>query len=271
MRRDVPRGTSSSARSTVAQDRGPGERRPRQERRPRARPLPPDESSSEKAAWAWCTWGSTPRLSARSPSRCCIPQFATQKEVVSRFFTEAQVVNEIEHENIINITDFVELDDGHTVFLVMELLKGHDLGDDIKQKGPIDPLRLIFIAQQVCQRAARGARGRHHSPRPEAGQHLPHRAFSGYSDFVKLLDFGIAKLTGGGGHQQDQDRHGARHALLHVAGAVRRHRDRSSQRYLFAGRHHVRVPHRARALQGGDLREDSPQAPHRDPRAPHTR
>jgi tRNA A-37 threonylcarbamoyl transferase component Bud32 len=124
-------------------------------------------------------------------------QYAVQKDVVSRFFGEAQIVNQIRHENIIDITDFVELDD-KTVFFVMELLQGRDLGAEIKRSGALDPVRVIKIAIQVTNalQAVHEQNVIHRDLKPD-NIFLVERG--GRPDFVKLLDFGIAKLGAGAG------------------------------------------------------------------------
>ena len=53
--------------------------------------------------------------------------------------------------------------------------------------------RALHIGDADLPRAAGGARGRHHPPRPQARERLPPRRATGSRDFVKVLDFGIAK------------------------------------------------------------------------------
>ena len=53
--------------------------------------------------------------------------YASRRDAVSRFFQEARTVNRVRHRNIVDVTDFVELDDG-TTYIVMELLTGTSLG-----------------------------------------------------------------------------------------------------------------------------------------------
>ena len=67
------------------------------------------------------------------------------------------------------------------------------------------------------------------------------------SDTVKVTDFGIARITDS---SQDQDRHGAGHAVLHVAGAARRQEDRRQARPVLARRDAVPDALRAAAVRG---------------------
>ncbi len=113
-------------------------------------------------------------------------------EAVQRFFAEARAVNRINHENIIEVSDFIENPHGHC-FYVMELLKGVDLRTLQQREGALPLQRAVAIAIQVC----RGLGAAHH-----AG--IVHRDLKpdniflvereGRKDFVKLLDFGVAKL-----------------------------------------------------------------------------
>jgi serine/threonine protein kinase len=53
--------------------------------------------------------------------------YAKRRDAVSRFFQEARTVNRVRHRNIVDVTDFIELEDG-TTFIIMELLRGKSLG-----------------------------------------------------------------------------------------------------------------------------------------------
>ncbi len=116
---------------------------------------------------------------------------ALDEDAVSRFFTEARAVNQIRHPNIVAVTDFGTSDG--TPYLVMELLDGETLGQRLDRARFLDPCTSIHIARQVA--SALGAaheRGMVHRDVKPAniflGQHPD------YPDFVKVLDFGIAKL-----------------------------------------------------------------------------
>ena len=123
------------------------------------------------------------------------PEYVVRRDAVRRFFQEAKAVNKIGHENIVDITDLVELKSGHT-FIIMELLEGEDLSDIQKSMDRPMPLhRAMQIAVQVCDalEAAHRTGVVHRDLKPD-------NIFivnSGTKrDFVKLLDFGVAKLLG---------------------------------------------------------------------------
>jgi len=108
-----------------------------------------------------------------------------------RFIREARAVNRINHDNIVEITDFGETDDG-LVYLVMEYVPGENLLDALAD-APFAPGRALHIVEQIG-----GALGRahqmgvvHRDLKPENVLLVPTRDTD---DEVKILDFGIAKI-----------------------------------------------------------------------------
>jgi eukaryotic-like serine/threonine-protein kinase len=124
-------------------------------------------------------------------------EFARKQDLVNRFMQEAKAASKIRHEHVIDISDFGTTPDG-IVFFAMELLKGHDLHEDIvtarKEGGVISWERAKKIFLQVCGAlsAAHKLGIVHRDLKPENVYLVE---FLGDRDFVKLLDFGIAKLT----------------------------------------------------------------------------
>jgi serine/threonine protein kinase len=130
------------------------------------------------------------------------PQFSDNKKAVTRFFREARAVNEIQHENIIEITDFIEDDRGDNYY-IMELLDGQDLRKLIIKEGPLSVPRSLSIAIQVANAlAAVHQAGIVHRDLKSENIFLVKRGEN--PDFVKLLDFGVAKLIR---HADDEDIH----------------------------------------------------------------
>ncbi len=110
---------------------------------------------------------------------------------VRRFFHEAQVVNQIRHPNIVEITDFVEADG--TFYYVMELLAGESLGSYLGRER-VAPLPLaLHIVTQVCDAlaAVHAANVIHRDLKPENVFLVPDEKDG---PRVKLLDFGLVKL-----------------------------------------------------------------------------
>lgn len=113
---------------------------------------------------------------------------------VQRFIQEAKSASKINHSNIVDITDFGVLADGHAYF-VMEFLQGQTLSQAI-QEGPLDSARVCAIGAQV----ARGLYAAHikgivHRDLKPENIFLLER--EGQRDFVKIVDFGIAKVGSG--------------------------------------------------------------------------
>ncbi len=108
-----------------------------------------------------------------------------------RFVREARAVNRINHANIVEITDFGETDDG-LVYLVMEYVPGEPLLKAMAD-GPMDVERAFHIAKQVASALCRAHEMGvvHRDLKPENILLVPQRD---NPDFVKVLDFGIAKI-----------------------------------------------------------------------------
>lgn len=119
-------------------------------------------------------------------------EYSGNIEAVQRFFAEARAVNTINHENIIEVSDFIENPSGPS-FYVMELLKGVDLRTLQQREGMLPLVRALNIGIQVCRGlgAAHDAGIVHRDLKPD-NIFLVER--EGRKDFVKLLDFGVAKL-----------------------------------------------------------------------------
>ena len=121
------------------------------------------------------------------------PDIASDPEVVSRFFTEARAVNDIRHPNIVEVTDFGQFGALHCI--VMEFLEGETLAARQTRVRTFDEGTVVRIMKQ-CTSALGAAHEQglvHRDIKPE---NIFLRAHPDYPDFVKLLDFGIAKLLG---------------------------------------------------------------------------
>ncbi len=124
---------------------------------------------------------------------------AARPDIVDRFFREARVVNDIDHQNIVEVTDFVEAPG--VAYLVMELLDGVSLRELLKAKGRKYPpiARLLGLLIQVCDALdAAHAKGVVHRDLKPDNVFVVKRDGD---DFVKVLDFGIAKLRDSGDDQ----------------------------------------------------------------------
>ncbi len=126
-------------------------------------------------------------------------EFSSNAEVAKRFFNEAKAVNDIGHPNIVDIVDFGILQGmlgrEQLVYFIMEYLHGTSVTALIRNESPLPPERALSLALQIADALAASHKcGIVHRDLKPDNIILVQRARE--KDFVKLLDFGIAKLTG---------------------------------------------------------------------------
>src|SRR5579871_1382769 len=141
--------------------------------------------------------GEHPLIGKKVAVKVLHDDLATKQDIVQRFFTEAKAVNDIHHENIVDIVDFGQMKDDsgkELVYFLMELLEGEPLSGRLK-KGQMTPEESVHVLEQCCSAlAASHAKNIVHRDLKPDNIYLVHRGHD--TNFVKLLDFGIAKLTG---------------------------------------------------------------------------
>jgi serine/threonine-protein kinase len=143
--------------------------------------------------------GEHPLIGKRVAIKVLLEELVAKDEVVSRFFNEAKAVNDIGHLNIVDIVDFGKTagERGEEiVYFIMEYLDGEALSSRIRRAGL--PFKdTIHIIRQCCSAlAASHAKGIVHRDLKPENIFLIGRGED--KNFVKILDFGIAKLTGDG-------------------------------------------------------------------------
>ena len=119
------------------------------------------------------------------------------REQLERFRREAEVVAALGHPNIVQGTDVQYPDElGKQPFLVMELLRGESLAGRIERAGMMALDRIAFIIAQVLSALAAAHRAGvvHRDVKPD---NIFLLADAAIPDTVKVLDFGIAKLSDG--------------------------------------------------------------------------
>ena len=141
--------------------------------------------SSARAAWARCGGRATRASAARSPSSCCPTCSRGDRERVTRFQREAQLLAALNHPNIASIYSF-ETVDGIRV-LEMELVPGETIRD-LLHAGPLPLARALDLAHDVADAlgVAHGKGILHRDLKPANVKVTP-------DGKVKLLDFGLAK------------------------------------------------------------------------------
>lgn len=118
---------------------------------------------------------------------------ARDKEVTERFLIEARAASSIGSEHIIDISDFGQLPDGCAYF-VMEYLDGVSLTSVIRGGSRVTLERILHVSIQLCRGlAAAHSSGIVHRDLKPDNIFLVKRGHD--SDFVKILDFGIAKVS----------------------------------------------------------------------------
>ena len=120
--------------------------------------------------------------------------YAADDTIKRRFLNEATAASRAQHQNIVQILDSGITLDG-VCFEVMELLIGRTLGEALRDAGRLDIPRAINIGVQVAS-----ALGSAHSVQVTHRDLKPENIFliarGENHDFVKVLDFGVAKLRG---------------------------------------------------------------------------
>jgi serine/threonine protein kinase len=132
-----------------------------------------------------------PRLSKRVAVKVLRREFASNPSALKRFYQEAQAASQIENPHIVQVFDFGE--DAGVNFIAMELLNGADLAQVRLRDGPFPLARIVSILRQVSAGlAAAHDRGIiHRDLKPENVFLVRDEG----QDYVKLLDFGLAKLS----------------------------------------------------------------------------
>ena len=114
------------------------------------------------------------------------------RNALARFEREARAAARLRSPNAIRVFDFGASDDG-VWYIAMELLDGADLAALVRDQGPLPPARVIHLLRQACASLAEAHQ-----------QNIIHRDIkpanlfvlrTPEADQIKLLDFGIAKIT----------------------------------------------------------------------------
>src|SRR5579872_2813372 len=121
-------------------------------------------------------------------------ELSANPALVARFHREARVASRLAHPNVVHVLLVGQLPDG-ALYIVMEYLDGLSLQSALAGELGAMPLpRALHIALQLCDAAGEGhAQGIVHRDLKPENIMLVRRADD--PDFVKVLDFGIARLN----------------------------------------------------------------------------
>ena len=145
------------------------------------------------------------------------PEMTRQPEVVARFEREAMAAAHIDHPHVVTATDFGKLEDG-SFFLALEFVEGKSLREVIAP-GRLELGRALHIARQIAAALSRAHTLKivHRDLKPENVMLVERE---GDPDFVKVLDFGIAKVQIGELTAGDVGQAGPGQPVLTQAGMV---------------------------------------------------
>lgn len=112
---------------------------------------------------------------------------------VERFRREAYHVSQLRHPHTITLYDYGQTENG-LVFMVLEFLDGEELSEQIQSRGAIPAPRAAHIFIQVLKSLSEAHRRGlvHRDLKPE---NIFICSMFGEQDYVKVLDFGVAKMT----------------------------------------------------------------------------
>ncbi|MBM4387604.1 MAG: serine/threonine protein kinase, partial [Deltaproteobacteria bacterium] len=117
---------------------------------------------------------------------------AGDEKQIQRFYQEARSSSRLKHPNTIKVFDFGRSEDGH-LFLAMEYLEGHTLSHIIRQEKVLPVKRSLVIGRQVLKSLGEAHKTGliHRDLKPD---NIFITEIYGEKDYVKVLDFGIAKF-----------------------------------------------------------------------------
>ncbi|MGM0578892.1 MAG: serine/threonine-protein kinase [Myxococcota bacterium] len=121
------------------------------------------------------------------------PQYSRNRLAIKRFLREARAASRLAHPNTITVYDSGQTEDGQ-LYQVMEKLTGRPLSDLMDEVGALAPDRAVRILTQICDSLSEAHEQGivHRDLKPE---NIFIEAKAGTPEFVKVLDFGIAKMS----------------------------------------------------------------------------
>jgi serine/threonine-protein kinase len=129
---------------------------------------------------------------------------STDERTLERFRREALSLSQAHHPHIVTLHDFGELPSG-ALWIAMELVKGENLRQRLVRDGPLSVKKSIALVRDTASAltAAHALNIIHRDLKPE---NILLMEAAGSPDFVKIVDFGVAKIT-------DAEEHEGEHTL----------------------------------------------------------
>jgi len=141
------------------------------------------------------------QLDERVAIKFLLPEALMNAEAVARFGREARAAVKIKSEHVARVTDVGALETG-APYMVMELLRGQDLSQVLRDRGALPIALAVQYVLQACEALAEAhAIGIVHRDLKPANLFLTARADG--SPCIKVLDFGISKVTSQSGSGSD--------------------------------------------------------------------
>ena len=138
--------------------------------------------------------GTHATLGTRVAVKFIDPEYADSPDARNRFENEARAAASLRSKHVVEMYDHGLSEDG-SPFIVMEYLEGEPLDQRLDREGRLSPAETARILLQACRAVARA-----HSAGIVHRDLKPENLFLVWddeeqTDFVKVLDFGIAKFT----------------------------------------------------------------------------
>ncbi len=146
-----------------------------------------------EGAMGWVFLGEHVEIGKKVAVKVLRPSLCRLPEAVSRFKREARAATQVGSRHIVDVTDFGTTETG-AVFFVMEHLEGEDLSTTLKKEKFLPWPRVVHILQQLCEalQAGHDVGIIHRDVKPANFYRVK---VGSDPDFIKILDFGIARLV----------------------------------------------------------------------------
>ena len=151
------------------------------------------------------------------------PEVRTNAEWLRRFQREGQAARRFRHPNAVTVYDLRTAPDGY-VYMVMEYVEGHTLGDEIRKRGRLAPAEVVELLEPIMSvlNTAHAMGVVHRDLKPD---NIMIGKSNNGERVIKLLDLGIAKMREIAGEDSgktasDDGGSGFGNAPLHVARAM---------------------------------------------------